>query len=207
MKLAAAAALLVVSCLPALAQQSGAALYAAHCASCHEGGDGQNRVPGRAALKSMSFDHVLGVITSGTMADMTKGRTDDERKAIASFVTGKDASEPPAKAGVAAECANRQARYDGSLEGPRWNGWGADTSNSRFQAMEMARLTPAEVPKLHLKWAFGFPGATSAIAQPSVIGGVLFVGGADSRLHALDARTGCALWTFTTDAPVRTAIT
>lgn len=209
MKFAAAVALLVASCLPALAQQSAAALYAAHCASCHEGGDGQNRVPGRAALKSMSFDHVLSVITSGSMADMTKGRTADERKAIASFVSGKDASEQPSTAAreATAECANRQVRYVGSLEGPRWNGWGADINNSRFQPLEMARLTPDQVPKLRLKWAFGFPGASSAIAQPSVIGGVLFIGGADSRLHALDAKTGCTLWTFATEAPVRTAIT
>jgi polyvinyl alcohol dehydrogenase (cytochrome) len=98
-------------------------------------------------------------------------------------------------------------RFGGSLEGPRWNGWGADISNSRFQPTEMARLAPDQVPKLRLKWAFAFPGATSAIAQPSVIGGVLFIGGADSRLHALDAKSGCTLWTFATDAPVRTAIT
>ena len=168
-----------------------------------------DRFEGRAALKSMSFDHVLSVITSGSMADMTKGRTADERKAIASFGSGKDASEQPSTAAreATAECANRQVRYVGSLEGPRWNGWGADINNSRFQPLEMARLTPDQVPKLRLKWAFGFPGVSSAIAQPSVIGGVLFIGGADSRLHALDAKTGCTLWTFATEAPVRTAIT
>jgi polyvinyl alcohol dehydrogenase (cytochrome) len=209
MRLAAAIALLAASCLPALAQQSGAALYAERCASCHEAGDALNRVPGRSALKSMTFEHVLNVITSGSMADMTKGKTDEERKAIASFVTGKEASEQPPIAGreATAECANRSPRLAGSLEGPRWNGWGADTNNSRFQPPEMARLTAEQVPKLRLKWAFGFPGASSAIGQPSVIGGVLFIGGTDSRLHALDAKTGCSLWTFTTDAPVRTAIT
>ncbi len=209
MKFAAAVAFLVASCLPALAQQNGAALYAEHCASCHEGRDGQNRVPGRDALKSMTFEHVLSVITSGSMADMTKGRTDDERKAIASFVAGESASQSPSTAGsqTTAECASRQVRFGGSLEGPRWNGWGADISNSRFQPTEMARLAPDQVPKLRLKWAFAFPGATSAIAQPSVIGGVLFIGGADSRLHALDPKSGCTLWTFATDAPVRTAIT
>ncbi len=209
MKFAAAAAFLVASCSPALAEQGGAALYAERCASCHDSGDGQNRVPGRDALKSMTLEHVLSVITSGSMADMTKGRTDDERKAIASFVTGRNASQSPSTAGseTTAECANRQLRYGGLLEGPRWNGWGADIHNSRFQPTEMARLTPDQVPKLRLKWAFGFPAASSAIAQPSVVGGVLFVGGTDSRLHALDAKTGCTLWTFTTEAPVRTAIT
>ena len=209
MKLSAAAiAVLVASCMPVLAQQGGAALYAEHCASCHDAGGEQNRVPGRSALKSMSFEHVLSVITSGSMTDMTKGRTDDERKAIASFVTGKDASQSSSTAGTEtrAECTNHSPRFAAPLEGPRWNGWGADTNNSRFQPPEMARLAADQVPKLRLKWAFGFPGAPSAIGQPSVIGGVLFIGGADSRLHALDAKSGCTLWTFATEAPVRTAI-
>jgi polyvinyl alcohol dehydrogenase (cytochrome) len=210
MKLSVAAvALLVASCLPALAQQSGAALYAQHCASCHDAGDQQSRVPNRSALQLMAFEHVLGIITSGSMADMTRGRTADERKAIASFVTGRSGSDPPPIVGneAAAVCANRPLRFAGLLEGPRWNGWGADLNNSRFQPLEMARLTPDQVPRLQLKWAFGFPGVSSAIAQPTVIGGVLFVGGADRKLHALDAETGCTLWTFTTDAPVRTAVT
>jgi len=200
-------ALLVASCLPALAQQNGAALYAEHCASCHDANGVQSRVPARSALQSMAFEHVLGVITSGSMADMTRGRTADERKAIASFVTGKNPSDPPVTGSQStAECADHKLPVAGLLEGPRWNGWGVDINNSRFQPPETARLTPDQVSKLQLKWAFGFPGATSAIAQPTVIGKVLFVGGADSKLHALDAKTGCTLWTFAADAPIRTAI-
>jgi len=139
----------------------------------------------------MTFDHVFATITSGSMADMAKGRTADERKAIAAFVTGSTAAEPSSGTAnqSAAECANPAPRFAGWLEAPRWNGWGADINNSRYQRSEMARLTPDQVAKLQLKWAFGFPGATSAIAQPTVIGGVLFVGGADRKLHALDAKT------------------
>src|SRR5271170_4164838 len=112
MKLSAAAAvLLVASCLPALAQQSGGALYAQHCATCHDAGDQQSRVPSRSALQLMSFEHVLRMITSGSMADMAKDRTDDERKAIASFVTGvrNDGNEG------SAECANRPLRFGEAL--------------------------------------------------------------------------------------------
>ncbi len=202
-------ALLAASCLPALAQQSGATLYAEHCASCHDASGEQSRVPGRSALRSMAFEHVLGVITLGSMAEMARGRTADERKAIASFVTGKTQSEFPSSVGnqSTAECTSQALATAGSLEGPRWNGWGADTNNSRFQPLEMAQLTPDQVPKLKLKWAFGFAGVTSVNAQPTVIGKLLFVGGADGKLHALDARTGCTVWTFAAEAPVRTAIT
>ena len=50
---AALAALLIGFSSPALAQQDGAALYAAHCAQCHDT-DAQTRVPGRSALQAMS---------------------------------------------------------------------------------------------------------------------------------------------------------
>jgi polyvinyl alcohol dehydrogenase (cytochrome) len=209
MKLSAAATTwFVASCLPALAQQSGAALYAQHCASCHDAGESQNRVPSRSALQSMTFEHVLGAITSGSMADMARGRTDDERKAIASFVTGRISSDmpPAARNEASAACASRPFGFGEALDGPRWNGWGADFNNSRFQPAGMARLTPEQVPKLQLKWAFGFPGVSAANAQPSVVGGILFVGGGDSKLHALDAKSGCTIWTYPTDAPVRTAV-
>jgi polyvinyl alcohol dehydrogenase (cytochrome) len=197
-------ALLVASCFPAFAQQSGAALYTQNCAQCHDAADQQSRVPRRGALQLMSFEHVLRTITSGSMAEMTKGRTDEERKAIASFVTGR-ASER-AKNEVSAECAKRPLTFAGALDLPRWNGWGADLNNSRFQPAEAARLRPDQVPKLQLKWAFGFPSVPSAYAQPTVVGGVLFVGGGDYKVHALDAESGCAIWTYATEAPVRTAI-
>jgi polyvinyl alcohol dehydrogenase (cytochrome) len=209
MKLSAAAAILfVASCLPALAQQNGAALYAQHCATCHDAGNPQSRVPSRSALQSMSFEHVLGMITSGSMADMAKERTDDERKAIASFVTGGMSNDSPATVGNGgpAECPDRPLRFGGALDNLQWNGWGADLNNSRFQPAEIARLTPDEMPRLRLKWAFGFPGVSAAIAQPTVVGGVLFVGGADRQLHALDAKSGCTIWTYATEAPVRTAV-
>ena len=205
----ATAGLLIWSGFPAIAQQSGAVLYAQSCAECHDAGDQQSRVPGRSALQLMSFEHVLGTITSGSMADMAKGRTDDERKAIASFVTGRISKgpSPVAASEASGNCTERPLAFAGALERPRWNGWGADLNNSRFQRAEMARLTPDQVPGLQLKWAFGFPGASAANAQPAVVGGVLFVGGTDRKLHALDAKSGCTIWTYATDAPVRTAVT
>jgi polyvinyl alcohol dehydrogenase (cytochrome) len=90
--------------------------------------------------------------------------------------------------------------------GPRWSGWSADLANTRFQPAAQAGLTAAEVPKLTLKWAFGFPNATSARALPTVAGGRLFVGSQSGLVYALDARTGCTIWTFQAKAGVRTAI-
>jgi polyvinyl alcohol dehydrogenase (cytochrome) len=209
MKLSAVTAcLLLWSSIPAFAQQSGAALYAQHCAQCHDTGDQQGRAPTRNAMQSMAFEHVLATMTSGSMASMARERTDDERKAIAAFVTGKtSSSQAVTTAGASGNCAQRSLTFAGAIDGPRWNGWGVDLNNSRFQPASMAGLKPDQVPRLKLKWAFGFPEVSTANAQPTVVGGVLFVGGGDRKVQALDARSGCTIWTFSTEAPVRTAIT
>jgi polyvinyl alcohol dehydrogenase (cytochrome) len=106
----------------------------------------------------------------------------------------------------AKQCADNQAGFPQPLDGPRWNGWGADLNNSRFQPAAMAGLTQDQVPRLQLKWAFGFPGASAANAQPTIVGGLVFVGGGDRKVYALDAKSGCTRWAFATEADVRTAI-
>src|SRR5262245_55025967 len=90
--------------------------------------------------------------------------------------------------------------------GARWTGWSPDNSNTRFQSEQQAGLTAADVPKLTLKWAFGFPNATSAFSLPTVAGGRLFVGSQSGAVYSLDARTGCVIWTYQAAAAVRTAI-
>lgn len=198
-------ALLMWCCAPALAQQDGAALYATHCAQCHDAGDAQSRVPARSTIQAMSFDHVLGTLTSGSMAAMAKERSDAERRAIAAFVTGK-ASTGGVAADADGRCTQQLSGFPQALDSPRWNGWGVDTNNSRFQPADMAGLTAEQVPRLRLKWAYAFPGATVSFAPPTIMGGLLFIGGTDRKVHALDARSGCTLWTFPTDAAVRAAI-
>src|SRR5258708_29292105 len=59
---------------------------------------------------------------------------------------------------------------------PAWNGWGADSSNARFQTAQAAGISAEQVQRLRLKWAFGFPGATSVYGQPSVVAGRVFMG-------------------------------
>lgn len=62
------------------------------------------------------------------------------------------------------------------------------------------------MPRLKLKWAFGFPDATSAWAQPTVVGGWLFVGSQNGSVYALDTKSGCIHWVFGADGGVRTAM-
>src|SRR5437016_12045655 len=79
-------------------------------------------------------------------------------------------------------------------------------TNARFQSAEAAGLTANDVPRLKLKWAFGYPGASSGGTQPVVVGGRLYVGTAEGDIYSLDAKTGCVHWRFQTEAGVRSAI-
>ena len=68
-------------------------------------------------------------------------------------------------------------------------------------------MTADDVPHLRLKWAFGFPGASSAGTQPVVAGGRLYIATAEGEVYVLDAKTGCVHWTLEVEASIRSAIT
>jgi polyvinyl alcohol dehydrogenase (cytochrome) len=88
-----------------------------------------------------------------------------------------------------------------------WNGWGVTITNTRAQTASNAELTSKDVPRLQLKWAFGYPGATSGGTQPVVVGGRVYVGTAEGDVYALDAKRGCVYWMFQAEAGVRSAVT
>src|SRR6185437_17083164 len=79
-----------------------------------------------------------------------------------------------------------------------------DPTNSHFQPKP--GLSASDVPKLKLKWAFGFAKDSMAFSQPAVAGGRIFVGSNAGNVYSLDAATGCIYWTYAAGAGVRTAI-
>jgi polyvinyl alcohol dehydrogenase (cytochrome) len=81
---------------------------------------------------------------------------------------------------------------------PVWSGWGG-AGNARFQTKDAAGLTATDVPRLKLKWTFGFPGAMSMYSQPSVAFGRVFVGNDNGVVYSLDAKTGCLYWAYQAD--------
>jgi polyvinyl alcohol dehydrogenase (cytochrome) len=112
-------------------------------------------------------------------------------------------------AAVAATAADETGHCTGSAKAfapgaGDWNGWGAEASNARYQAQP--GLAAADVPKLKLKWAFGFAGDMRAVGQPAVIGGRVFVGSYSGNVYSLDAATGCIYWSYDAGAIVRTGI-
>jgi len=196
---------LLATARPAAADD-GPTLYKQLCASCHDSGAG--RAPTRDVLQAMTPEQVLTAMERGAMLSMAAGRTGVERRAIAEFVTGKTFSEPLSTIPPPqAMCKPAAGEFANPLTGPMWNGWGANTQNTRYQNGANAGLPASDVPKLKLKWAFGFPGELSADGQPSIAGGRVFVGTQSGTVYALSAETGCVHWTFRAESAVRAAIT
>ena len=194
--------LVLASCAAALAQDGGA-VYLKYCAQCHDKGVG--RAPQLLALSLLTPERVLAALTTGKMAEQGKALTPVEARAVAMFVTGGKAfgSDEAPKQGF---CTEPAPAFDKPFSGPYWNGWGVDTANRRMQPAAMAGLRADQVPQLKLKWAFGFPGAGKAFAQPTVVGGRIFAGSDSGKVYSLDASTGCIYWMFKADGPVRSAI-
>jgi polyvinyl alcohol dehydrogenase (cytochrome) len=183
----------------------GAALYQQHCATCHD--NGAARAPDREALRSMLPTRVLDALETGQMISMATGRSAAERRALAEFVTGQSLADAlPTTPSAQAMCAGAPGELVTPTTGATWNGWGVTTSNTRFQDSAMAGFTAAEVPRLKLKWAFGFPGDLQSNAQATIGGGRVFVGSAGGKVYALSAATGCVYWFFDTGAAMRAAI-
>ncbi len=185
--------------------RDGAAVYKAACAECHD--QPQGRTPSREALKDRTPEAVLQSLTGGSMALQAQPLSIAEKRAVAEFVAGKPIGPGGEMAGM---CSAASGGSADSARRPQpltniagWNGWGLDTSNSRYQPKP--GLTAADVPNLKLKWAFGFPGGSQAYGQPSIVGGRVFVGSDTGRFYVLDANTGCIHWSFQADGGIRTA--
>ena len=187
--------LLVFLAAVAAFAQSPDGLFLSKCASCHNTSSDVN-APLPDTLRKMSWKVVLAALETGKMAGIGSALSPLQREAIAKYIGAPEsASVPPA-----AVCPNSRS----SSGGPAWNGW-ADAANTRFQSAKSAGLTLATTPRLKLKWAFAFPGVTTAFGAPAVFGGRIFVGAADGSVYSLDARSGCVYWTYVATSGVRVA--
>src|SRR5262249_42766953 len=145
----------------ARAADGAAALFDRACAHCH--GDDDPRAPSVEALQSRSPQAIIDALTAGAMRYQGLGLSGEERRALAELITGRRLRGGVAGATIGA-CGKRLPLSD-LLSAPLWNGWGASVENSHFQGAERAGVGAAQVPHLHLKWAFGFPDTASAWAQ------------------------------------------
>jgi polyvinyl alcohol dehydrogenase (cytochrome) len=178
----------------ALAQDD--AVFQMRCGGCHKSGNIVGAPPPET-LRGMPWQAILAALETGKMRTVGSGMSAAEREALAKSI----GTAPALPAGASSRCSSAPAARHVMSS---WDGW-ADPANTRFLSSRAAGLTSQSTSMLKLKWAFGFPGVTTAFGTPTVFSGKVFVGAADGSVYSLDARTGCTYWTFTAAAGVRTA--
>jgi polyvinyl alcohol dehydrogenase (cytochrome) len=145
-----------------------------------------------------------------TKASHTEGQalSDIQKRRVAEFMSGRPMGSIGAgeAKSMPNQCAANPAMTD-PTRGPSWNGWGNDLGNTRFQPAAAARLTAADVPRLKVKWSFGFPKGETNNAQPTVVSGRVFVGSDNGYIYSLDAKSGCVYWSFQNGSIIRNAPT
>jgi polyvinyl alcohol dehydrogenase (cytochrome) len=191
----------------ASAQSSvGVRTFEQHCASCHQSAGHPKEATDASKLRRMTAEAVYAAI--GKASHPALKATEDEKQLIAAYLGGRklgiaemaDAKRMPNL------CASNPPLGDLSAS-PTWSGWGIDpTTNARFQSAKAAGLSAEQVPRLKLKWAFGFPGADEAYSQPTLAGGRVYVGSDNGAVYSLDAVTGCVYWSFQAEGAMRDAI-
>jgi polyvinyl alcohol dehydrogenase (cytochrome) len=190
----------------AQSESAGVAQYFNNCASCHESTDPAHQAPRTAVLKQMTPEHVLDVLTNGSMRSNAAALGDADKRLIAEWVGGRKIDNE--SVGAADKMTNLCSTHPSVRESSpsAWNGWGADVRNTRSRTAAAAGLTPAQISRLQLKWAFGFPGATALYSQ-TVYDGRLYVSSNAGYVYSLDAGSGCVHWAFRAQAAVRSSFT
>jgi polyvinyl alcohol dehydrogenase (cytochrome) len=184
------------------AAANGQAVFDRSCATCHVE---NSTAPAPSVLRQLSPEAIVNALVNGKMAAQGSSLTAAERAAVAQSLTGR-APVATAENNMnpnAGRCTTNTPMGD-PTKGPSWSGWGAGITNTRY--VTNGGLTATDIPKLKLKWAFGYRDVAAARGQPAVAGGRVFTANENSEVYALDMKTGCSYWTYKARAGVRSAL-
>ena len=179
----------------------GAAVYARHCAQCHEGGVA--KAPHMQWLELMPPAAIVNALSKGVMAEQGRALSAEQHLQVAEYITRRSLANGLPEIPLPAQCSGEAARFDLSRPAPAV-GWGHDAR--RFVPAEAGGISAADLKSMELKWAYAFPFATRGRSQPAIGMGAVFVGSEDGRVYAFDLKTGCARWIFEASAEVRTGV-
>jgi polyvinyl alcohol dehydrogenase (cytochrome) len=185
---------------------AGSTIFGNFCESCH----GNAKVPEAplpGTLRQMTPEKIYFTLTEGDMKTIAQSLTDVQKKDIAEWVGGRKLG---AEANGDAKLMSNPCPVNPPIKDitsmPSWNGWSPSISNTRMQTTDAAKLSPAGVRRMRLKWAFGIPGASSVYGEPTVVDGKVFVSSDAGYIYSIDAETGCVHWSFKAQTGVRSAI-
>ncbi len=186
--------------------EDGLTYFQTRCMTCHS--EKSTKAPTARRIRELSPEQIYAVVSKPSRPEHDAGLTDAQKRRMSEFMGGYrqiGSAEAGNPKNFPNACPANPPMKDPST-GPQWNGWGADVANTRYQRSEDAGITKADVPKLKLKWAFGFPLGISAYNQPAIVSGRVFTGSDVGWIYSLDAKTGCHYWGFETGVTVRGAL-
>ena len=186
-------------------------LFTTQCAICHQesaaaAGTPNERAPTRSQLRQFAPEAVVTALTNGKTQQQGSSLSEAQRRLVSEYATGKRLGTAPVSTAAVVNRCSKETSMQDPARGASWNGHGNGPAATRFQDAKAGGITAAELPRLKLKWAFGYANVGSARAQPALAGGRLFVASENGEVHALDPKTGCTFWTFKANAGVRTAL-
>jgi polyvinyl alcohol dehydrogenase (cytochrome) len=181
--------------------ESGWATFQGQCYGCHRN-ESPDGTPTAWSIRQLTPERIFESLAGRDHGGVKL--TDIQKQRVAEFMSGRPMGS--IGAGEASSMPNRctaNPPMRDPASGPSWNGWGNDLANTRFQSAAAARLTAADVSRLKLKWAFGFPKGVTNNTQPAIVSGRVFASGDNGYTYSLDAKTGCVYWSFQNGSIVR----
>lgn len=170
----------------------GRATYLARCAGCHDN-PGTSRAASFGQLTSLSPIQLNAALEEGgIMAPMAAGIPERELRTLIAYLTSGQRQEADAGWTERLMCAADNRRVD-VTRAVAFGGFGGDPRSQRNLTASQAGLTKADLGRLDVAWAIGFPQTQGLGTGAVVLGDTAFVTAA-GKLLALDAAKGCARW-------------
>src|SRR4051812_1000459 len=181
-RIAGASAALLFLCVTRSAVGAQAAedetIFKTFCAACHTEqpaakGSPNERAPTVNVLKTFTAEAVLNALTNGKMQPQGSALSEAQRRVVSEYASGQRLPAPGGAGGppvIVNACKPGTAPLRDAASTPGWNGYGNGPTGARSQDAKAAGLSAADLPKLKLKWAFGYANVSAARAQPTVAG-------------------------------------
>lgn len=170
----------------------GRATYLARCASCHDN-PGTTRAAAFSQLTGLSSIQLNAALQEGgVMAPMAAGIPERELRTLIAYLTSgqRQAASPTWAEDLKCAPDNRSVDVARPVA---FGGFGADLRSTRNLSARQTGLTRADLGKLEIAWAIGFPQTQGLGSGAVVLGDTAFLTAA-GKLLALDAARGCARW-------------
>jgi polyvinyl alcohol dehydrogenase (cytochrome) len=172
----------------------GKAIYDRTCAACHAAPAANSRAATFGQITGTAPAQLRAILTEGVMKPMAASLSPQDMTSLIGYLTsGQQAVNANWTDAMMCAADNRTVNTAGAIA---FGGFGVDPHSTRSLTAKQAGLTRAQMSKLEIAWAIGFPQTQSLGTGAVVLGDTVFVNGG-GKLLALDAAKGCARWVKT----------